>query len=52
MNYVDNNGDITAQIDAFIDEETCGSECLNLVRRMAGITDEAYPDFMCAMWGN
>lgn len=48
--YVDKDGDIIAQIDAYIDERTCGYECASLVRRVVNITDEAYPTFMKALW--
>ena len=47
---MDKDGDIIAQIDAYIDERTCGYECASLVRRVVNITDEAYPTFMKALW--
>ncbi|MBR5774416.1 MAG: YbjN domain-containing protein [Clostridia bacterium] len=50
--YVDNDDDIAADIDAYIDEDTCGPECLNLVRRIVNIVDEAYPTFARYLWGN
>lgn len=40
--YLDDDNDIVAQIDAYVDEKTCGSEYLALVRRMVGIVDEGY----------
>lgn len=40
--YLDDDLDIVAQIDACVDEVTCGSECLSLVRRMVSIVDEGY----------
>ena len=46
--YLDDDGDIVAQIDAYIDEETCGSECTNLVKRMVNIIDEGYRIFVGA----
>ena len=48
--YLDKDNDVVAQIDAYIDAETCGEECLNLVKRVVNITDEAYPTFMKAIW--
>ena len=48
--YLDDDSDVVAQIDAYVDEETCGSECASLVKRMVNIVDEGYPTFMRAMW--
>lgn len=48
--YIDDDADIVASIDAYIDMDTCGEECLNLVRRVVNITDEAYPEFAKARW--
>ena len=48
--HLDDDADIVASIDAYIDADTCGSECLSLVRRVVNITDEAYPTFARAMW--
>lgn len=48
--YLDKDSDIVADCDAYIDAETCGKECLNLVRRMVNITDEAYPTFEEYKW--
>lgn len=50
--YLDDDCDVVAQIDAYIDEDTCGSECTSLVKRMVNIVDEGYPTFMRAIWGN
>lgn len=49
--YIDNDSDVLAQIDAYIDEETCGSVVTSLVRRMVNIIDEGYPTIMGALWG-
>ena len=49
--YVDDDDDVIAQIDSYIDEENCGSVVLDLVRRMVNIIDETYPKFMKARWG-
>ncbi len=43
--YLDDDADIVASIDAYVNEYTCGSECLSLVRRVVNITDEAYRTF-------
>lgn len=48
--YLDKDNDIICSLDAYIDDVTCGEECLKLVRRVVNITDEAYPTFMKALW--
>lgn len=50
--YIDDDKDITMQIDGVVDYETVGSETLQLVRRMVSIGDESYPVLMRAKWGN
>lgn len=47
---VDKDGDIVASVDAYIDDNTCGDECMRLVKRVVNITDEAYPTFAKALW--
>lgn len=49
--YLDKDYDVVASIDAYVDEATCGSECLSLVRRMVNIIDDSYPVFMRAIYG-
>ncbi len=46
--YVDNDRDTRAELDAIIDPQTVGQECLALVRRMVRIVDDAYPTLMAA----
>lgn len=48
--YIDDDQDIACQCDALVDMESVGSECLQLVERMVGIMDDAYPEFMKAFW--
>ena len=48
--YLDGDKDIVASIDAVIDMNTCGEVCLNLVRRVVNIVDEAYPQIAKARW--
>lgn len=48
--YVDTDMEIHASDDAIIEEETAGSEILELVMRMANIVDEAYPQINRAIW--
>ena len=48
--YIDGDQDIACQSDALVDIESVGSECLQMVERMVGIMDEAYPEFMKAFW--
>ena len=46
--YVDTDRDTRAELDAIIDPQTVGQECLALVRRMVNIVDDAYPILMAA----
>ena len=48
--HLDDDADIVASIDAYIEPTTCGEECMRLVRRVVNITDEAYPTFARALW--
>lgn len=48
--YLDNDNDVCVSTDSYICEANAGSVCLNLVRRMINIVDEAYPSFMRALW--
>lgn len=48
---VDNDSDLALSLDAVVDIDTVGAECLQLVRRMVNIYDEAYPTFMNLVWG-
>ncbi len=48
--YIDDDGDVNAQIDTYVDERNCGTLCTNLVGRMVSIIDGAYPTFMQALW--
>ena len=41
---------INAEDDAKFEPETCGAEIFELVIRMLQIVDEAYPEFMKALW--
>ncbi len=50
--YIDGDGDLMCDIDAYLDENSCGEECMRLVRRMVSIVDETYPTFMRALWAN
>ena len=44
-------GSLSAEDDAVLDEASCGEECMQLVQRMVNIVDEAYPTVMKAIWG-
>ncbi|MBO4903364.1 MAG: YbjN domain-containing protein [Lachnospiraceae bacterium] len=44
------DGYVAAKADAVIDLESCAEECYEIVVRMCGIIDEAYPMFMKALW--
>ncbi len=48
--YLDDDCDVIAEIDAYVDEDTCGSECTSLVKRMVNIIDEGYPTLMHFRW--
>ncbi len=48
--YLDDDCDVVAMLDAYVDEENCGNICTNLVHRMVSIIDEAYPTLMKALW--
>ena len=48
--YVDDDGDMRAQIDAYVDYDTVGEECSKLVQRMVSIIDKAYPVMMKYLW--
>ena len=48
--YAGKDMEITVQLDAILNEETCGKEVMELVLRMVGIVDKAYPEFMKARW--
>lgn len=44
------NGFIIAESDAVVDLETVGERVYELIGLMYGICDEAYPEFMRAIW--
>ena len=49
--YVDDkDSTVTLADDAVIDASNCGPEIYELIMRMAGIADDAYPEFMKAVW--
>ena len=48
--YIDEDKDIRAEMDAYVDLGTVGEECSHLVSRMVNIIDEAYPEFMKALY--
>lgn len=49
--FVDENDcTITLADDAVVDFESCGEELFELTLRMVSIGDEAYPEFMKALW--
>ncbi len=41
---------IAARDDAVIHLDSCGEECYELMMRMVGIVQEAYPEIMKALW--
>ena len=48
--YIDKDSDVVAELDALIDEYSCGEFCLTLVRKMVNIIDDSYETFMKARW--
>ena len=48
--YIDSDNDVVASIDAMISVDSCGEECLSLVRRVVHIVDDAYPQIAKARW--
>ena len=47
---LDQDADIVASIDGYIDSDTCAEVTTALVQRVGNITDDAYPEFAKAMW--
>ena len=43
-------GAIAAEDDAVINPDSAGEEIFELILRMAGIVDQAYPEIMKALW--
>lgn len=48
--YVDNDGDLSVGMDAVVDIDSVGKECVQLVKRMVSIYDDAYPVLMKIVW--
>ena len=48
--FIDKDFDVVADIDAMVDDRTCGEICLSLVRRVVSIVDDAYPTLAKARW--
>ena len=48
--YMDVEGDVISSVDAYLEEHTCGWECLQMVKKVAAITDEAYRIFVGEVW--
>ena len=48
---IDKDNDINLEIDCIVNEETAGEVVLELVQRLCGIVDEAYPELMKAIYG-
>lgn len=48
--YLDNDADVVANIYTTVDEYDCGDYCITAVKRLIDIIDEAYPNFMRALW--
>ena len=48
--YLDDDKDIVASIDARVDIDTCGEDCMDMVDRFVSILDAAYPEIARARW--
>lgn len=49
--YLDKDNDVICEADAILDASGGGKECVEVVMRMASIVDDAYGDYMRAIWG-
>ena len=49
--YVDDDNDVTINVDAIVDDATCGAEIREFVGRAVAIIDDAYPIIAEAMQG-
>ncbi len=45
------DGQLNAREDVVIQLDTCGEECYELMIRMVQIVQDAFPNFMKALWG-
>ena len=50
--YIDDDSDVVASCDSFIDTGNVGESCHFLVRTMVNIIDAVYPAFMEALWSS
>ena len=48
--YLDSDQDVRVEADALVSMDTVGEECAQMVSRMVNIIDDAYPEFMRALW--
>lgn len=49
---IDNDNDINIKVDAVIDSETVGEECVSLMNRILNAANESYPLIMRSIWHN
>ncbi|MBR0226296.1 MAG: YbjN domain-containing protein [Thermoguttaceae bacterium] len=49
--YLNDEHDVVAEFDAYIDENSCGPVVANAIRRMVSAMDKVYPRFMALRWG-
>ena len=47
---IDDDNDVVVDMDAVVEIGTAGEECSQLVKRIVGIIDDAYPEFMRAIF--
>lgn len=48
--YINDEREVVGSGDAIVEISTVGSECNEMVERMVGIMDDAFPEFMKLKW--
>lgn len=48
---LDKDFDVQITADTYVDHDTVGEECMDMIHHMVSIVDRAYPEFMKAKFG-
>ena len=48
--FLDKDKDVVATLDAMLDDNSSGAECVSLLMRIVNIVDDAYPQIAKARW--
>jgi hypothetical protein len=48
--FLDKDKDVIATLDAMLDDNSSGAECVSLMMRIVNIVDDAYPQIAKARW--